>query len=165
MEVLFLPGFTGTRRSSPEQHESVTFAPAKFKARKPESVVDMSGWYYVDNISPGPQHPQCWRQTRQLQTCLFQLGTETSSLLAVKASGSRKDWSGQVSLVTELGDSTVLLSRATRRVTFFVLPLRFCEGFRPRFESHCVSSFLRDVMFLHITGRSKPEVLGKVVVS
>ena len=33
MEVQFLPGFTGARRSSPEQHESVTFASAEKAVR------------------------------------------------------------------------------------------------------------------------------------
>ena len=37
------------RHFSPELHESVTFAPAKIKARSPESVMDMSGWSYVDD--------------------------------------------------------------------------------------------------------------------
>ena len=41
--------FAGTRHFSPEQYESVTFAPAKIKARSPESVMDMSVWSYVDD--------------------------------------------------------------------------------------------------------------------
>ena len=48
--------------------------------------MDMSGWSYVDNISPGRKHPQCWRQTRPLADALFQPGSETSSLLAANAS-------------------------------------------------------------------------------
>ena len=135
--------------------------------------MDMSSWYYVDRTETF----SVLAANASVAAVLFQLGTETFSLLAVNASGSQKDCSRQVSLVTELGDSTVLLSRATWRVPFtpakscsprcavwwqevlikpqmvpFVLPVRFCAGFRPtsRCGFHCGPSFLRDVVFLHV---------------
>ena len=54
-----------------------------------------------------------FRHTLPLEEVLFRPWTETSSLLAPSASVSRKDCSRQVSLVTELADSTALLSRTT----------------------------------------------------
>ena len=50
MEVLFLPGFTGTRRSSPEQHESVTFASAKRAVRHVCTPCRAVKWHEVSLV-------------------------------------------------------------------------------------------------------------------
>ena len=71
--------------------------------------MDVSGWSYVDNISPGRKHPQCLRQTRPLADVLFQPRTETSSLLAANASVSGSAVSARVGDILIVGVKRVRL--------------------------------------------------------
>ena len=78
----------------------------------------MSGWCYVDNISPGRKHPQCLRQTRPLPDVLFQLRTETSSLLAANASVGGSAVPARVGDILTVGGKRVRLTERLFQASF-----------------------------------------------